>query len=109
MDCSQRVAYSFFKEVIYPFGIKGYEIDNSASSPLVKSGEPLIVDLLIKCINTYKIPRAQVGNKNCICMWHLIKGCVKKVKTKLTNLIFGFATLILVVLNFDNNNRPAKC
>ena len=55
------VAYSFFKEVIYPFAIKGYQIDNSVSSPIVESGEPIIVDLLIKCINTYKIPRAQVG------------------------------------------------
>ena len=56
-----RVAYSFFMEVIYPFAIKGYQIDNSVSSKIVESGEPLIVDLLIKCINTYKIPRAQVG------------------------------------------------
>lgn len=42
-------------------------------------------------------------------MQYLIKGCVKKVKIKFINLIFGFVILILVVLNFDNNNRLVKC
>ena len=73
-----RLAHSFVKEVIYPFAIKEYQIEHSASCPNVESGKPLIVDLVVKCINTYKIPREQVSFHNCIYMQHTITGSVTK-------------------------------
>ena len=56
---------SFFKEVMYPYAIKDYQVEYSvASTHASESGEPLIVDLLVKCINIYKIPREQASFEN---------------------------------------------
>lgn len=56
-----ELATTFFKKKVYS-SVMEYEVDCSnleVSAP--ESGEPLITNLLMKCITDYKIPIQQVG------------------------------------------------
>lgn len=63
MDASS--AYSFFIDVIVPNAVNRYQIDNanqitSPFSTIPQSSEPLVIDILIKCIRDYAITLQKV-------------------------------------------------
>lgn len=56
MDVSS--AYSYFLDVIIPRGVNKYQTEDASelSIPTTpESGEPLIIDTIIRCIKDYKI------------------------------------------------------
>ena len=51
-----ELATTFFKKKVYS-SVKEYQVDCTNLEPdAPESGEPLIADLIIKCITEYKIP-----------------------------------------------------
>ena len=62
MDASS--AYSFFTDVIVPSAVNRYQIDSANQSPfstIPQSSEPLVIDILIKCIRDYAIALEKVN------------------------------------------------
>jgi len=56
-----ELALTFFKKVLYPKAAKDYQDESNVSCHTSgESGEPLLVELTMKCITVHKIPRAQV-------------------------------------------------
>jgi hypothetical protein len=56
------MAYSFFMNVIVPYGVNKYQdLGQTSSCPVPESDEPLIIDLLIKCIHDYKLTVPKVS------------------------------------------------
>jgi hypothetical protein len=56
------MAYSFFINVIVPYGVNKYQVLSQTSScPVPESVEPLIIVLLIKCIQDYKLTIPKVS------------------------------------------------
>ena len=57
---SPELATTFFKKKVFS-SVKEYLVDSTnLEQDAPESGEPLIADLLIKCITEYKIPIKQV-------------------------------------------------
>ncbi|XP_068738470.1 uncharacterized protein [Montipora capricornis] len=57
-----QLALTFFKKKVYPNAVRVYQVEQETESEakLPASGEPLLVDLLVRCIEVYKIPVKQV-------------------------------------------------
>ena len=55
--------FFFFENVTYPLAVKRYQeqiIGSDDHNPMLNSDEPLIVQLLVRCITDYKIPLEEV-------------------------------------------------
>jgi len=52
----------FFKRKIYPSAVRDYQVEQATviGPSFPASGEPLLVDLLVRCIAVYKVPVKQV-------------------------------------------------
>ena len=57
-----ELAFTFFKKKVYPNAVRVYQVEQAIESEakLPASGEPLLVDLLVRCIEVYKVPVKQV-------------------------------------------------
>lgn len=57
-----ELALTFFKKKVYPNALRVYQVEQATESEakLPASGEPLLVDLLVRCIEVYKVPVKQV-------------------------------------------------
>ena len=60
----------FFQRKVYPNAIREYQIEQATESELPASGEPLIVDQMVRCIEVYKVPVRQVLKLCWILMGH---------------------------------------
>lgn len=55
-----KLATTFFKKKVFP-NVQKYQVELSNFEPdSAPSDEPLIIDLLVKCITTFKIPIQEV-------------------------------------------------
>ena len=60
-DLEPKLASTFFKKKVFP-SVKKYQVEHPNFEPdSAPSDEPLIVDLLIKCITSFKIPIQEVS------------------------------------------------
>ena len=50
-------ARDFFVKVMHKHAVEEYQEETITSHTTPESGEPLIVDLLMRCIQVFKIPR----------------------------------------------------
>ena len=65
-------AYTFFIDVIVPNAVNRYQVDNanqitSAFSAIPESSEPLVVDILMKCIRDYAFTLPKVISNTIVC------------------------------------------
>lgn len=49
-NLNPELAMEFFQRKVYPNAVREYQIEQATESELPASGEPLIVDLLVRCI-----------------------------------------------------------
>lgn len=57
-----ELALIFFKRKVYPSAVMEYQVEQATEiKPNVPaSGKPLLVDLLVRCIEVHKVPVKQV-------------------------------------------------
>lgn len=57
-----ELALIFYKRKVYPSAVMEYQVEQATEiKPNVPaSGEPLLVDLLVRCIEVHKVPVKQV-------------------------------------------------
>jgi len=61
-ELKPEVALMFFKRKVYPSAVRDFQVEQATEIEpnFPASGEPLLVDLLVRCIEVYKVPVKQV-------------------------------------------------